>query len=140
MKERIDELTAILAEDSKMTKLDVVLSVLVALFSGVLLGMLIAPKRTKTQYFGCGNGNTFSQDDECEGCECDNCGECDCEGGLCCKEECDEERCCGEHEFCGNEELCCKENFEGEVGDDAPVNFKIEEEADGEEKSYVKIR
>ena len=105
MKERMKKLTAALAEESKMTKLDVVLSILVALFSGVLIGMLLSAGKNKY----------------------DECDDCDCEGGLCCKTDCDEERCCGEHEYCGNSELCCEEDFS-----------EIKDETD--EKSYVKIR
>ena len=141
MKEKIEQLLSDLQEDSKLTKLDVVLGILVALFSGVLLGILISPRRDKTQYFGCGNGNNYADDkDECEGCECDNCGECDCEGGLCCKEDCSEERCCGEHEFCGNDELCCKDAFEMDDTLLDEEKIKIEEDAAEEVKSYVQIR
>ena len=131
MKKRLDELTAVLAEDSKMTKLDVVLSILVALFTGIFLGMLLSPRKNKTQYFGCGNGNNYAADDECEGCDCNSCGDCECEGGLCCKTDCDEERCCGEHEFCGNQELCCEDD----------LTLEEEDEADKKErKSYFRIR
>ena len=128
MKERMDKLTAVLAEDSKMTKLEVVLSILLALISGILLGILFFTRK---------------HSDDCEGCDCDNCGECECEGGLCCQEDCDEERCCGEREFCGNKELCCKDDFSGEIADTDDDKIKIAEEAamdTEEEKSYVKIR
>ena len=144
MKEKIDELMTALSEDSKLSKLDVLLGTLVALFSGILLGMLLSPRKTKTQYFGCGNGNNYAQDDECEGCDCDECGECSCEGGLCCKEDCDEERCCGEHEFCGKDELCCQEDFSDEEfsAEDVKIAEEAAQEAEEEtaEKSYVKIR
>ena len=116
MKERMDKLTAFLAEESKMTKLDVVLSILVALFSGILLGMLLSPGKNKRKY-----------GDECDDCALHTCGDCDCEGGLCCKDCCSEERCCGEHEYCGNDELCCEEDFS-------------EADNDADDKSYVKIR
>ena len=108
MKDRMNKLTDILAEESKMTKLDIVLSILVALFSGVLIGMLLSPGKNKYSV-------------------CSDCGDCDCEGGLCCKDCCTEERCCGEHEYCGNEELCCEEDFS-------------EAEDDADDKRYVKIR
>jgi len=142
MKDRMDKLTAVLAEDSKMSKLDVVLSLLVALFSGIILGILFSPRRDKTSYFGCGNGNNLSSDccDDCDDCSCcnsDDCNECDCEGGHCCKTDCDEERCCGEHEYCGNDELCCKTEFDEEEVKAAmeEQNFSIENE-----KNYVKIK
>lgn len=121
MKERLDELTAMLAEEEKVSKLNMVLGLLVALLSGVIIGLLICPKRQRTKYIDCYNGNR-NADDDC----------CDCEGGKCC-EECEEERCCGETEYCGNEKCCCEEE-----PDDQTVE---ENRPDGKkEKEYVRIK
>lgn len=124
MKERWDELTAILAEEEKMSRLNLVLGLLVAFLTGVIAGFLICPKRQKTNYFGCNNGNNSGNSGACS----DDC--CDCEGGECC-EECEEERCCGETKYCGSEKCCCEEGPE-----------YAEEEEQGEEKvkEYVKIK
>lgn len=104
MKERMDEVKKFLEKKEKITRLDLILALLVALFTGVLIGFLTSPRRQYPKYIGCFNGNyngDFSQDGA-DGQECD------CEGGQCC-EECDEERCCGETEYCGGEERCCEE-------------------------------
>lgn len=128
MKERLDELTAMLAEEEKVSKLNMVLGLLVALLSGVIIGLLICPKRQRTKYIGCNNGchngNRYTDDDDC----------CDCEGGKCCG-ECDEERCCGETEYCGNEKCCCEEepDDQTETGEE---NGPDEEK----EKEYVRIK
>lgn len=125
MKERLDKLTAILAEEEKVSKLNMVLGLLVALLSGVIVGLLICPKRQRTKYIGCNNGSyngSRNADDDC----------CDCEGGKCC-EECEEERCCGETEYCGNEKCCCEEG---------PDDQTVEENKPDEEKEkeYVRIK
>ena len=130
MKERLDNLTALLAEEKKMSKLNFVLSLLVALLSGVILGFLICPKRSKTSYMGCYNGNSNSNNNNNDCCDCD-----DCEGGLCC-EDCDEERCCGEYEFCGNDTQCCDDDFEM---DDEDGKEAADKEQDEDIKEYVKI-
>lgn len=130
MKTRLDELTAILAEEKKLSKLNLILSLLVALLSGVVIGFLLCPRRQKATYFGCYNGSNNSNYND-NGGEDGCCEEDCCEGGLCC-EECDEERCCGEFSYCGNEACCCEEFNDG-----------FENQEDGEEESpkeYVKIK
>lgn len=102
VKERMDEVRRFLEKKEKITRLDLILSLLIALVSGVIIGFLTNPKRPR--YIGCFNGNFNGGN---YGVGEDGCEE-ECEGGLCC-DECDEEHCCGETEFCGNEENCCEE-------------------------------
>lgn len=124
MKERWDELTAVLAEEEKMSKLNLVLGLLAAFLSGIIVGFLICPRRHKTSYYGCNNGSYNGSSAECG----DDC--CDCEGGECC-EECEEERCCGETKYCGSENCCCEE--ESEYAEE-------EDQSQEKKKEYVKIK
>lgn len=116
MKKRLDELTAVLAEKDNNSKVNCVLSLLVALLSGVIIGMLISPRKNVTIASNNGNsGISGAGDDDCC-CDDDCCGcdeECCCDDDACCR-ECDEERCCGEDHYCGKEVQCCEDDWDDE--------------------------
>lgn len=55
MKERMDEVKKFLEKKEKLTRLDLVLALLIALTTGVIIGYLTNPKRPR--FIGCFNGN-----------------------------------------------------------------------------------
>lgn len=55
MKERMDEVRKFLEKKEKITRLDLVLALLIALTAGVIIGYLTNPKRPR--FIGCFNGN-----------------------------------------------------------------------------------
>lgn len=55
MKERMDEVRKFLEKKEKITRLDLILSLLIALVTGVIIGFLTNPKRPR--FIGCFNGN-----------------------------------------------------------------------------------
>lgn len=57
--EKWKELAAAAEKTEKISRLNLVLSLLVALLAGVVIGFLTCPTRKKTVYFGCGNGNNI---------------------------------------------------------------------------------
>lgn len=76
MKERMDEVRKFLEKKEKVTRLELILALLVALFTGVLIGFLTSPRRLRPKYIGCFNGNcsgNYNSDSANEE-------ECDCEG------------------------------------------------------------
>lgn len=71
--EKWKELAAAAEKTEKISRLNLVLSLLVALLAGVVIGFLTCPTRKKTVYFGCGNGNNIvgGDDDTEEDAEAD---------------------------------------------------------------------
>ncbi len=62
--EKWKELAAAAEKTEKISRLNLVLSLLVALLAGVVIGFLTCPTRKKTVYFGCGNGNNIVDGDD----------------------------------------------------------------------------
>lgn len=114
MKEKWEKLTAVWAEKEYVSKLNMMLALLVALFSGVIIGFLTCPKRKIIKYTGCfngchnGNANTNSGNAGAE--DISGADEC----GLRGEKDSEEERCCGETEYCGNDACCCEEENDSE--------------------------
>lgn len=114
MKEKWEKLTAVWAEKESMSRLDLLLALLAALFFGVIIGFLMCPRRKLIKYTGCfngcynGNANSGSGNMECE--DIPGADEC----GLRSDQDCEEERCCGETEYCGNDACCCEEENDSE--------------------------
>lgn len=96
MKEKWNELSAILAEEEKVSKLNMALGLLSALLSGVIIGFLLCPKRQKTSYYGHSSNNSYAD------------GDCGCMG------EC----CCGEEECCCEDEVDLMEDEDGREQDE----------------------
>lgn len=100
LKEKMDEVKKFLDKKEKISRLDLILYVLIALFSGIIIGFLTNPRRKPPRYIGCFNGNfnggNYGLGDEEES---------GCEDGLCGAEN-GGERCCGETEYCGQDECC----------------------------------
>lgn len=57
--EKWKELAAAAEKTEKISRLNLVLSLLVALLTGVVIGFLTCPTRKKIVYLGSGNGNNF---------------------------------------------------------------------------------
>ena len=78
MKEKWGLFKMSLAETKTMTKKEWLLTIAVFALSGIVLGMLISPRKNTTIGSNNGNNNNVNpaDDDECE-CECIGCCECD---------------------------------------------------------------
>ena len=80
MKEKWELFKMSLAETKTMTKKEWLLTIAVFALSGIVLGMLISPRKNTT--IGSNNGsnnNVNSAEDDCEECECIGCCEVDAE-------------------------------------------------------------
>lgn len=122
LKDNYEVWKATLDDGKLMTKREYVLSLAVAALGGIVIGMLLAPKKNSSKMIGCNTTNTnhYGDDDDCC-CGVDECG-CDCDGDCECGDEC----CCGEPKdseecFLGNEKHCCEDEAK-------------------EKKEYVKIK
>ena len=88
MQEKWSEWQTILEEMKTMKKREYFLMLAVCVLSGLVLGMLISPKRRVM--IGSHNGNNNRNDtvnhlaDDC-GCECDCDCDCDCNDDACCE-------------------------------------------------------
>lgn len=76
MKETCEKIKEYFKENKTMSTTQFWLSIAVALLSGIVLGMLFSPKKQKTTYIGCNNGNNSGnygsdsdEDDDCDCCE-----------------------------------------------------------------------
>lgn len=78
MKERMNEAKKFLEKKEKITRLDLILSLLIALVTGVIIGFLTNPKRPR--FIGCFNGNFnggnygIGEEEGEDECEDDSCG------------------------------------------------------------------
>lgn len=104
MRERLDAVKKFLGQEEKLERLDLILYLLIALFSGVIIGFLTSPKGRppKYKYIGCFNGSFNGN--SADGAECEE--EADiCEDEPDCEDSEEEADCrdasCGED--CGEE-------------------------------------
>lgn len=63
---RIKEFTAALPEEIQVTKLDFTLSIVVGVLAGIIVGMLVSPRKNTSIHCGNDNGNNYFGDDEME--------------------------------------------------------------------------